>query len=268
MISPELIEIFNRAAHLARDKKYEESLVEYDKILEPSKDHKADKERKVALTGEFLGVTMMRKAWVLMDMKRYKDAKMVFEDKVMEACLGQLDLPTLYEYFFSYANALGDLGDIKGMDDKYSRALNIAAKELDDKAKCFQCWSNLMTYAFKAQAWEYLEIESATAKLFAQNVEDKVLQVKAGWHHIVALMELNRYPEAMEEADVMLVYLRGVGADEAIGDIEEMLEDMKKKQEASGSTVSDDNVPHEAKGTKKKKDAKPEKKERSKKKKN
>jgi tetratricopeptide (TPR) repeat protein len=264
MISPELIEIFNKAAHLARDGKYEESLAEYDKILDPSKERIDDKERKVALTGEFLGVTMIRKAWVLMDMKRYKDAKALFEDKVLDACLGQLDLPTLYEYFFSYANALGELGDIKAMDDRFSRALGIAAKELNDKAKCFQCWSNLMTYAFKAQAWEYLELESATAKLFAQNVEDQVLQVKAGWHHIVALMELNRYSEAMEEADVMLVYLRGVGADEAIGDIEEMLADMTKKQGASGPANSDNKTAQKKPGSKNKNEGK----ERSKKKKN
>jgi len=239
MISPELIETFNRAAHLARDKKFEESLAEYNKILEPSKEEKADTDRKVAMTGEFLGVTMIRKAWVLMDMKRYKDAKTVFEDKVLDACLGQLDMQTLYEYFFSYANALGELGDIKGMDDKFSRALGIAAKELNDKAKCFQCWSNLMTYAFKAQDWEYLELESATAKVFAANAEDQVLKVKAGWHHIVALMGLNRYPEAMEEADVMLTYLREVGADEAIKDIEDMLKDMKTKTGTSGSAGSD-----------------------------
>jgi tetratricopeptide (TPR) repeat protein len=248
MISPELIEIFNRAAHLARDKKLEESLAEYNKILEPSKEEK-EKDRKVAMTGEFLGVTMIRKAWVLMDMKSYKDAKLVFEDKVLDACLGQLDLPTLYEYFFSYANALGELGDIKGMDDKFSRALGIAAKELGDKAKCFQCWSNLMTYAFKAQDWEYLELEAATARVFATNTEDQVLKVKAGWHHIVALMGLDRYPEAMEEADVMLTYLREVGADEAIKDIEDMLEEMKKKTEPSGH---DEKKPCDKKNLKKK----------------
>jgi hypothetical protein len=238
-------------------------LIEYDKILEPSKEEK-DQERKVAMTGEFLGVTMIRKAWVLMDMKRYKDAKEVFEDKVLDACLGQLELPTLYDYFFSYANTLGELSDIKGMDDKFSRALGIAAKELGDKAKCFQCWSNLMTYAFKAQDWEYLELEATTAKVFAQNTEDQVLKVKAGWHHIVALMGLNRYPEAMEESEVMLTYLREVGADEAIKDIEEMLEDMKKKKEVSIPAVSDDKKPPEKSGSKEK----PPTKVRSKKKKN
>jgi|GEM_PF-1291693 len=253
MISPELIEIFNRAARLAREGKLEESLAEYNKIIDPSMEEKKD--RKVVLTGEFLGVAMMRKAWVLMDMKRYKDAKKVFEDKIMDACLGQFELATLYEYFFSYANALGELGDIKGMDDKYSRALGIAAKELGDEARCFQCWTNLLTYAFKAQAWEYLELESATAKVYAENVEDQVLKVKAGWHHIVALMKLNKYPEAMEEADVMLTYLREVGADEALKDIEEMIEEMKKK-DRSCPTVSDEKKP----------DIKTERKDRSKKK--
>jgi len=71
MISKELIEIFNRAAGLAREKKFEESLAEYDKIINPSKDViKKRENQKVAMTGEFLGVAMMRKAWILMDMKR------------------------------------------------------------------------------------------------------------------------------------------------------------------------------------------------------
>jgi len=246
MISKELIEIFNRAAGLAREKKFEESLAEYDKILNPSKDAIKKREtEKIVMTGEFLGVAMMRKAWILMDLKRYKEAKEIFEDKVMEACLGQFDMETLYDYFFSYGNTLGDLGDIKGMDEKLSRALVIASEKLSDRERCFNCWSNLLTLGLKFEDWEYLEKESISARTFAENSGDTVLHVKADWHHALALKGLGRTLEAKEEAQVLLTLLKQVGADEAAKDVEEMLKevgdstDKKEKKEKQKTKKSE-----------------------------
>jgi tetratricopeptide (TPR) repeat protein len=229
MISKELIEIFNRAAGLAREKKFEESLAEYDKIINPSKDViKKRENQKVAMTGEFLGVAMMRKAWILMDMKRYKEAKEIFEDKVMEACLGQFDLETLYDYFFSYGNTLGDLGNIKGMDDKLSRALGIASTELGDRERCFTCWSSLLSLALRAEDWEYLEKESVAARTFAENSGDTVLRVKADWHHVLAMHGLGKDLEASEEGGVLLTFLTQLGADGAAKDVEELLTEIRE----------------------------------------
>jgi tetratricopeptide (TPR) repeat protein len=235
MISKELIEIFNRAAGLAREKKFEESLAEYDKIINPSKDAiDARKDNKVALTGEFLGVAMMRKAWILMDLKRYEEAKKIFEDNLMEACLGQFDMETLYDYFFSYGNTLGDLGDLKGMDDKLNRALGIASEKLGDRERCFKCWSNLLALSLKAEDWEFLEKESLAARTFAENSADTVLRVKADWHHALALNGLGRTLEAKEEAQVVLTFLRELGASEAMCDVEEFLTTLDKKEPTAG----------------------------------
>ena len=72
-ISPELIERFNKAAQLAREGKYEESLAEWNLLLFPSKEEKRINSRM--MSGHFLGIAMMRRAWVLIDLKNYKEAK-------------------------------------------------------------------------------------------------------------------------------------------------------------------------------------------------
>jgi tetratricopeptide (TPR) repeat protein len=253
MISPELIEIFNRAAGLAREKKYEESLAEYDKIVEPSKDAiEKRKDSKVVITGEFLGVAMMRKAWILMDLKRFEDAKKVFEDKVMEACLGQFNMETLYDYFFSYGNTLGDLGDIPGMDDKLSRALAIASEKLGDRKRCFLCWSNLLTLGLKAKDWEYIEKESQAARTFAENTQDVVLRIKADWHHALALNGLGRTLEAKEEAGVLLTFIKNIGVDEFAKEIEEFITSLGTKEKARHSTKGKTKAKKGMKGKKKK----------------
>ncbi|MEW6515374.1 MAG: hypothetical protein AB1439_00530 [candidate division FCPU426 bacterium] len=176
LISPELIEMFNQAAKLAREEHYEESLALWEQILDPKKrpGHQASDERMV-VTGDFLGQSMLRKAWVLMDLERYPEAREVFASDLMEACLGQFELDILYEYFFSFGNTLGSLGDIEGMDDKLSRAMSIAAEELGDYQKLRQCWLNLLDHAARNRDWKYILRESDVCLKLAQNYKDEEL---------------------------------------------------------------------------------------------
>jgi hypothetical protein len=178
------------------------------------------------MSGHFLGIAMLRRAWVLMDLKNYKEARQALEDDVMKACLGQFSLEELYEYFFSYGNTLGELEDIDGMDDAFSRALKIAAEELKDLSRCELTWTNLMLFADRAQAWEYLEDESKKAQVFAKNVVNDVLMFKAKWHQIVALKGLNRTVEARKEAEIMLKALRKIGADDAATRLQKLIDSL------------------------------------------
>jgi tetratricopeptide (TPR) repeat protein len=142
LTSPELIEQFNRAAGLARENKYEESLEAWERLLGPREEGAP----VLVMSGRFLGVAMMRKAWVLMDLQRYREAREVFEDGVMEACLGQLEIDELYEYFFSYGNTLGELGEAEGMQAMLSRALEIATEELGDPVRRRNAMNNLQHF--------------------------------------------------------------------------------------------------------------------------
>jgi tetratricopeptide (TPR) repeat protein len=223
LVSPEFIEMFNKAAGLAREGKFEESLAAWNELLDPEKERDKDLPT-LSMTGEFLGVAMMRKAWVLMDLERYEDALEVFEDDLMQACLGQFDLETLFEYYFSYGNTLGNLRNIDAMDDAFSRALGIAAEELGDMTRCLNTWMNLMEYALQSEAWKYLERESRNAQAFSENTDNDLLRTKAGWYHVQALKELGRTKEAREEAEALHAFLVDKGADEAAAAVKEFID--------------------------------------------
>ncbi len=223
-ISPELIEQFNKAAQLAREGKYEESLAGWNRLLFPSKEDKQDKSKM--MSGHFLGIAMMRRAWVLIDLKNYEEAKRAFEEDIMKACLGQFSMHELYEYYFSYGNTLGELGDLDGMDDAFSRAINIAAKEIGDLSRCELTWKNLMSFAENFQAWEYLERESKNALTFAENSNSELLKFEAKWYHILALKGLNQVERAREEAELMLKDLRKMDADKAVTRLQDLIDSM------------------------------------------
>ncbi len=224
VISPELIEQFNNAAQLAREGKYEESLAEWNRLLFPSKEDKQDKSKM--MSGHFLGIAMMRRAWVLIDLKKYEEAKRVFEEDIMKACLGQFSMHELYEYFFSHGNTLGELSDLDGMDDAFSRAINIATKELGDLSRCKLTWMNLMIYAEKVQAWEYLERESKNVLTFAENSNSEILAFEAKWYHILALIGLNLVEKAREEAELMLKDLRKMDVDKAVTRLQDLIDSL------------------------------------------
>ena len=193
-ISAELIQLFNQAAELARGGDLEGALRTLERLLNPTEEDKQGPAR--VSSGDFLGQAYMRKAWLLMDLGRHAEARTVFEDPFLKACLGQFSLNVLYDYFFSYANTLGNLGDVSGMDDAFTRAMNIAADELGDAERMHVCWSNLLTWAEGARAWEYLDVETQTCLQFAENVGDKALGMIAGLSRAMTLSRLGRKDEA------------------------------------------------------------------------
>ena len=194
MISEEYIEIFNQASLLTRQGKLEEALIRWDLIVAPQ--DKPDKSKVV--TGDFLGQAHMRKAWVLMDLERYEEALEIFLSEVMAALITQFSLETLYDYFFSYANTLGSLGRIEEMDDKFTRALNIASEEFGDQAKCEQCWQGLLTHARKHDALDYLIQESERCVQFSVNNGLAELFVFSITHAIEANIEKGNLVNAKE----------------------------------------------------------------------
>ncbi len=174
-ISPDLIAQFNRAAGLARLGRYEDALTAWDALLEPA--HRPE-ENRIA-TGHFLGVAHMRRAWVLMDLGRYAEARARMEEPVMRALITQFEPQDLFEYYYSYGNILGNLGDIEAMDHAFTRALNLAATELGDLPRCLRTWHFLISHALVAGAWAYLLEEAPRALLFGRNMGAQDLVVTA-----------------------------------------------------------------------------------------
>ena len=222
LTSPELVEQFNHAATLARQGEYDASLAAWDRLVGPGRGRDRPPGRRV-MTGEFLGVATMRRAWVLMDLGRHEEALRALKDPVMEACLSQLRAEDLYEYHFSLGNTLGTLGQIRKMDRRLTMALNIAAEELGDLERCCRTWSNLMRHAERARAWRYLERESRRAVTFAANTGARALSFEARLRHVVARHGLGRVKKARLEAEALLVEARAVGVTAAVARLEEIV---------------------------------------------
>lgn len=209
-ISPQLIQQFNEAADLAREGEFEASLAAWNRLLNPTDE---DKREKRVTTGDFLGQSYMRKAWVLMDLQRWAEAREVFEDEVLQACLGQFSTENLYEYFYSYANTLGILGEVEPMDVAFSKAMHIAAEHLGDAQRLHYCWKNLMYFAEITESWDYLLGEVDACIQLAANIGDEKLGTMGQLNKALALANLGRNAEARSIVEPAMERARATGAD-------------------------------------------------------
>ena len=224
-ISPELVERFNAAAGLAREGDFEGSLAEWNRLLNPTG---ADKQATRFTTGDFLGQAYMRKAWVLMDLERWPEAREVLEDEVLQACLYQFNRENLYEYFFSYANTLGNLGEVEPMDTAFSKAMQVAAEHLGDAQRLHHCWNNLLYWVEKNEAWEYTLQEVEACIGLAANIESEALHELAMFNKTNALAKLGRKAEARSIVGPLMQAARESGNERNMArcaEIMEMIED-------------------------------------------
>lgn len=218
VIAPELIDLFNDAAGKAREGSHEEALVLWDQITSKNLSGTAPQ----AVANDFLGQSLMRKAWSLMDLGRHQEALAILDSDILKGCLGSFELKVLFDYFFSFANTLGELGDLDGMDDKFSQALNIAADEGDGYSAQL-CWLNLMHYAELKPDWEYLERESKNCIQFSDNSELPRLALAAGIKRATALFKLNEKDKAIKQAQRVLGFAKELGEHEAVKTTEELV---------------------------------------------
>lgn len=223
MIAPELIDLFNDAAGKAREGSHDEALSVWDKIISRGNAIAAPP----AVAHDFLGQSHMRKAWSLMDLGRHQEALAILDSDYMKSCTGQFELKVLFDYFFSFANTLGELGDLDAMDDKFSQALNIAADEGDGYSAQL-CWLNLMHYAELKPDWEYLERESKNCIQFSDNSELPRLALAAGIKRATALFKLNQKDKAIKQAERVLGFAKDLGEQEAVRTSEELLRQLSQ----------------------------------------
>lgn len=225
LTSRELVQQFDDAAGLAGAGDLEGSLAAWDRLLGPGRGKQRPRGKRV-MTGEFLGLATMRRAWVLMDLGRLAEAREALEGPVMKACLGQLQTADLHEYHFSLGNTLGGLGRVKQMDRHLTLALNLAADELGDLQRCCQTWSNLLSHALRAKAFKFVERESRRAIAFAHNTGARAMGLEACFRHAQALRGLGKRGKAREEAEVLLGQAREAGADAAVATLESFIAEL------------------------------------------
>jgi tetratricopeptide (TPR) repeat protein len=172
----------------------------------------------------------LRKAYCLMDLNHYEEALKIFRSKLVDAALGQFNFATLYDYYYSYGNALGYLGDIKGMAEVMIKALNIAANELDDLKKCEDSWYWIMYWTKKAEDWQYLEDRCIDAHKFGVRNKSIFLQIKAGEFGCYAYRGLGKIETARRGAKIIIKRYKDANASrKVIKEWEDFLESLDKK---------------------------------------
>lgn len=211
-VSRTFVERFNEAAGLARQGRYEDALEAYDNIHAPFEDYHEER----VMTGEFMGMIEIRKAYCLMDLGRYDEARTIFESKLVKAAIGQFNKATLYDYLFSYGNTLGYLGAIKKMDTIMRKALVIALGELDDLKKLETVWYWIMYWAKKHEQWSYLEEQCINAHKTGIRNKSIVLQVRAGEFGCYAYRGLGKVDKAKRGAKIIIKRYKDAKADDKI----------------------------------------------------
>lgn len=135
-VSPTLVTRFNQAAAFARAGDHQAAIDDYARLLT---DALPEGERYEA-TPQFVATIELRRAWCLMDLERYRDARAVLEGPRLIELLAGLEHEERYEYFFSYGNVLGNLEQYDAMSDAMDQAFT-EALELDDEERFLRAWN-------------------------------------------------------------------------------------------------------------------------------
>lgn len=207
----ESVEMFNHASQLSKAGRHAQALEAWDELLLAA---------PFSMTRRFHGLVLLRKAWTLMDLTRYKDARRVFESDQMQACLSTFTMAELYDCYSAHGYVLGELGAVEEMDHLISRALGLAIHDLGDTERAKDTWLALLGYATRARAWGFVLEEVDRAGAFARRQGSRELSLRVRWYRALALKNLERIEEARQEAESLLVSSRRAGQLQAVHAVE------------------------------------------------
>lgn len=195
-VSPELVSLFNQAARLSRVGRHEDALDAWERLFSPEGVWaEAD---GLAASPCFLAVAAMRRAWVLMDLGRFDEARERFETGLLPRLLDLLPAGERFDYWFSYGNTLAELGELEEADAALGRAICVGMSDLGDSRRVARAWTRLLDVATDHHAWGYLAREGESAASWAATAGESSLEVSALWRRALALRVLGREAEAHE----------------------------------------------------------------------
>lgn len=94
----------------------------------------------------------MRKAWVLMDLQKFPEAKSTMLELVLLECLATFIPEDKASYHFSLANIMGNLKDQAALEKEMKIAIGIY-KSQNQSEKIDQCYNNMLDYA-RMNGWK------------------------------------------------------------------------------------------------------------------
>jgi len=147
----------------------------------------------------------------------------------MQSFIRQLEAVDQFDYFLSYGNTLGELGDIARMDEVLSRALNVAGEQMGDGERCAKVWSSILAYGVRAEAWEYVAREGQLAVIFAKNNRKLKLLCQAMWWSAVASKNLGFFESSRQQAAELLSIAERVKSEDLITKATSLLNELEAR---------------------------------------
>jgi tetratricopeptide (TPR) repeat protein len=147
-VDSDLVLAFNRASALGRALEHEAAERAFAALL-----------ARVAQPGavaseEFVATARMRRAYCLMDMGRYAEARVELE--AARASRHALDAEGRYELSFALGNTLGALGELESAFVTLVDAISIAEDLEDYTSRPAQCWMRILAIGVEREDWGFV----------------------------------------------------------------------------------------------------------------
>lgn len=143
----------------------------------------------------------------------HDEARKAYEDPRLRSLQATLGPKERYSYAFHYANVLGRLGELRAMDQWLTRALTVAAEELQDLERCKHVWYWLLHWCRERGDWAFLEAQCQAAQRFGVEAGSASIQQMAAEFSAHADLGLGRRERARYGAERILARLEAIGAD-------------------------------------------------------
>jgi hypothetical protein len=153
----------------------------------------------------FRGVLEMRRAWVLMDLHRFWDARLAFET-IRRSWFESLTEADRHEFWFSYGHTLAQLKDV-GCNEAFEQAIAGAEHSLRDRSLVERGWQGLLEGLEHTEQWEELEWKSHVCHRDGVRLNSVFLQIISGEYAAKAWRGLGEVQRAADAARKIIARL-------------------------------------------------------------
>lgn len=199
-IDPNLIDRFDKAALLKKNGSPHEAIKIYDGLLETIKSNE-----NINSLGEFLAHILIRKAYCLMDIGRFQEAKVIFESEELAENISKIHQSPYIWYLFSYGTTLGNLGLIDRMYEILTRAENFSKIAMDDNSSFTKMvWKEILHWGKENQDWEFLKKHSEEAIKIGEEKNESFISYLGDMNLCFAYNGLGLRKEAKKASKALL----------------------------------------------------------------
>lgn len=200
---------FNEAARLAGEGDIASALAQYEAVFADLGNQPSG-----VVTGPFLALVELRKAYCLMSLRNYAAAQAIFQS-LDRGMAGQLETAEIFDFYLAYGNTLGHLSLLEEAIDRFAHAMNVATEYLRDAERFRTVWYWVLYWEKYHGAWEALDEHCADVNGFGLENQDPQLQIMALEFRCYADRALGRLAAARQGAEGILAWKQQTQVDPA-----------------------------------------------------